>query len=172
MRVLEIIGIIALVDYKGTPYKRLVISSTIVTSTTLASDMFAYALRVMSLAQIAILAAHGMQPISDAIVRRLNSKSMAKPVLPLTFLLCFTAMVPYSYPLGSVLSPPNEVIQQLYWIAQHYGFKNSSVLVCFDVIPLSANGLYYSDYYNWGLATVGDVLYDGPLLYLIQGFAD
>jgi hypothetical protein len=169
---LAVIGIIAIMTHKGNTYPRTMIAWTILTSTALITGVFLEPFRIMIFVPIAILAAHGTQAISNAIMHFRSSKLTRKPVLPFVFLLCFTAMVPYAYLPESVLKPSNEAMQQYYWIEQHYGFENRSVIVCIDRWPLSASGVDYSNYYGWGLATIGNVLYDGLLLYLLQGIPD
>jgi hypothetical protein len=170
--VLAIIGVIAVLNSKTTTYTRIVISWTIVTSTALAFGMLFYLYRIMPLVPIAVLAAHGTVSISNGIMQHFKSKSMGKPVLPLIFLICFTAMVPHAYIPQSMSTPSSDAMQQIYWIEQHFGFKNYSTIVCFNMVPRRANGLPYSSSYYWGWASLGNIIYDASILYLIQGLAD
>jgi hypothetical protein len=169
---LALAGIIAIMRSRGNTYKKTMVAWTVLTSTTLITGVFPESFRIMIFIPIGILAAHGTQAISKAIMQFHNSKLARKPILPFVFLLCFTAIVPYAYVPGNVLKPSNEAMQQYYWIEQHYGFRNSSVIVCVDKWPPSASGVDYSNYYGWGLATIGNVLYDGLLLYMLQGIPD
>jgi hypothetical protein len=169
---LAIIGIIVIASYKGTTYTRIIISWTMVTSIAMTLATFTFPYRIPILVPIAVLAAHGTQAISKGITRLHSSNLLTKPLLPMIFLLSFTAAIPNAYLPQFALRPANDAMQQLYWIEQHYGFGNSSVVVCVDMWPPSINGMDFSNYYYWSLATVGNVVYDGLLLYLLQGIPD
>jgi hypothetical protein len=169
---LAIIGITIIARHEGTTYTRIVISWTILTSVAMTFATFTDEYRITILVPIAILAAHGTQAISKGITRLHGSNLLEKPVIPMIFLLSFTAAIPNAYLPQFALKPTNDAMQQLYWIEQHYGFGNSSVIVCVNTWPPSISGMNYSSYYYWSLATVGNVVYDGPFLYLIQGIPD
>jgi len=171
--ILAIIGIITLMNQKQTSYTKLLISWLIVTSTTMITALYYWPYRLMCLMPIAILAAHGTQTIIRKIKTYLNIKSIENVVFPLLiFLVCFTAMLPHAYIPDHVFRPPDDVMQQLYWIEQHYGFENRNIIVCIDICPPSISGEGYSNYYKWAIATVGNIVYDAPLLHLLQNLPD
>jgi len=171
--ILAIIGIIAIMHQKQTSYTKLLISWLIVTSTTMITALYYWPYRLICLMPIAILAAHGTQTIIHKIKTYLSMKSIGNVVFPLLiFLACFTAMLPHAYIPDHVFRPPNDVMQQLYWIEQHYGFENRNVIVCIDICPLSISDEGYSNYYKWAIATVGNIVYDAPLLHLLQNLPD
>lgn len=171
--ILAIIGIIAITHQKQTPYTKLLISWLIVTSTTMIAALCYWPYRLMCLMPTAILAAHGTQTIIRKVKTYLNIKSVGNMFFPLLiFLVCFTAMLPHAYIPDHVFRPPNDVMQQLYWIEQRYGFENHNVIVCIDICPPSISGEGYSHYYKWTIATVGNVVYDAPLLHLLQNLPD
>lgn len=171
--ILAIIGIITLMNQKQTSYTKLLISWLIVTSTTMITALYYWPYRLMCLMPIAILAAYGTQTIIHKVRTYLNTKPVGNVIFSLLiFLICFTAMLPHTYVPDHVFRPSDHVMQQLYWIEQHYGFENRNIVLCIDISPPSISGKGYSHYYKWAIATVGNIVYDAPLLYLLQNLPD
>ena len=163
---------------ENTPFTRLLAAWVITISLLIlvvGFDQFNYQ-RLYILYPVGILAAYALATVIQKATAKKPSKTRIAAVTTTATiaLILIASITPATYYPIHVHRPDDKTMQQLYWIRNTYGYSNPNIIVpIYDppaqpLEPTSTTHLQDINVWGWARAIIGDVIYQGHILNLLN----
>ncbi|MEM3868158.1 MAG: hypothetical protein QXW47_05115 [Candidatus Jordarchaeales archaeon] len=175
--VLAILGLCFLAR-RNTPHANIITSWTLTVSLLIlvvGFDQFNYS-RLCVAYPLGILASNGLTTLIHRATTLKPNKTKATAFILTTLIatMLIASMTPVAYHPIHVHRPDGETMQQLYWIRNTFGYSNPNIIVpLYDppaqpLEPISTTHLQDISVWGWARAIIGDVIYHGHILNLLN----
>jgi len=163
---------------ENTPFTRMITAWTITISLLIlvvGFDQFNYQ-RLYILYPAGMLAAYALATILQKTTAKKPKKTRTTAIATTTTIaiILIASMTPTAYAPIHVHRPDSKTIQQLYWIRNTYGYSNPNIIVPIynppaqPLEPTSTTHLQDTSVWGWARAIIGDVIYQGHILNLLN----
>jgi len=165
---------------KKTVLHGLILAWYITISFLFATGAFYHSFRLLNLMPMGILAAFGLRYLTVEVPKYMDDvsgrlgfvkrwfKYKSKVLVSILLILIVLTALPNSYIPDQVFRPSEYYMGQLKWISSNFGFENKSIIVLVDKPVPMANFPMVGNYLDWAVSEVGQVVYPGSLIDVLQ----